>query len=304
MKGFQRVTRAGFRQMAVGVTAMLVLAWSGVSATEASVPSDTPLSVVESLGLERAKVGRVTVHFAPRDRERALQLATLVDSAAAMFKRKIHLALAIELAALGPQDWFSEFPGVPYAIPWPSMNERLLLVPSSLTEGVLVEGQTLLHAERTVDFVTLHEFGHIAAKEYFRPGDSRQYIPVPWFRELVATYFAYAYVASTNPQWAKDAKQKWTDELEGFKPEVVSLDWTFMNALNGAELARTYGWYQTLLNLRAAELYERHGLGLLPALRRMPWEYSQDWTTESVLASLEEVAPTLVGWARKFGKGS
>lgn len=39
------------------------------------------------------------------------------------------------------------------------------------------------------------------------------------------------------------------------------------------EFARTYGWYQNLLNLLAANLYEEYGLDFLRMVRaRLPWE--------------------------------
>jgi hypothetical protein len=167
------------------------------------------------------------------------------------------------------------------------MNERLLVVPSSLTVGLLVERRTPLAGRRLVDFVTLHEFGHVAAKEYYRPGDTVAYVPVQWFRELVATYFAYAYVASVDPDWAAAARQEWAADVAAFTPAVQSLDWRFMGSLTGRELARTYEWYQLLLNLRAAELFTAHGTQLLMDLRRLPWDNSRNWTTEIVLAALD-----------------
>jgi hypothetical protein len=221
-----------------------------------------------------------------------------------MFEREFGLILRMELAVLRPEDWFSQYPGVPYAVPWPSINEHLLLLPASLEEGVLVEGRPSLAARRTVDFVTLHELGHIAAKEYFRPDDSLEYTPVSWFDELLATYFAFSYVATVDAAWAADAREEWAATVEGFKPQTLSLDWSFMNELNGAELARTYGWYQTILNLRAAELFDVHGIGLPRTLKGMPWDEAQDWTTASVLESLDYTAPGLAAWARGFGSYS
>lgn len=263
--------------------------------------STTPRAVVESLGLDRSQIGRVTAHFASADKARSEDLAALVDAAAALFERELALSFPMELAALGPDDWFSEFPGLPYAIPWVSMNERLLLLPSSLSEGVLIQGPSALADRRRVDFVALHEYGHVAAKEYFRPGSAGDYIPVPWFEELIATYFAFAYVASAEPAWAEAAKQEWLDQIERYTPSVRSLDWGFMAALPGPELAQTYGWYQFLLNLQAAKLYGSHGMDLLPALKGgLQWDGAQSWTSSSVLDGLEDLVPRLIEWAREF----
>jgi hypothetical protein len=262
----------------------------------------TPRAVVEGLDLERLRVGRVVAHFAEPDRERAEEMAALVDRAAALYEEELGLSFDLELAALRPEDWFSDIPGIPYAIPWPSMKERLLLLPSSLEEGLLIEGRDALEDRRRVDFVALHELGHVAAREYFRPASGEDYVPVKWFEELVATYFAYAYIASADAEWAGAARREWRRQVEGFAPPVRSLDWSFMNSLPGGELARVYGWYQFLLNLRAAELHERHGVGLLTVLKeRLAWEEAQGWDDEAVLAVFDTVAPEFSRWARSFG---
>jgi len=59
------------------VTASLLIA----SAVHAQAHS--PLEGVEALGLDMRRVGRVTVYFDPADQERAVQLATLSEAAAA-----------------------------------------------------------------------------------------------------------------------------------------------------------------------------------------------------------------------------
>jgi hypothetical protein len=56
---------------------------------------------------------------------------------------------------------------------------------------VLIDGRNT----RRVDFVTLHEFGHLGAKQYLHPASTHEELRIPWFEELVATYFAYAFVS-------------------------------------------------------------------------------------------------------------
>ena len=294
------------RRMSVSIRSLVVgfgtLAVSMVAVTDGSSQlAGSPREIVEGLDLDTAGVGRVTAHFEPGDRSRALELAALVESAAALFEEELGLSFAIELAALPPDKWFSDIPGIPYAIPWPSMNERLLLLPSSLQVGLLVEGRDPGTARRLVDFVALHEYGHVAAKEYFRPGDRTDYIPVQWFRELIATYFAYSYIATADPAWAEASKAEWAAAVGASTPSVLSLDWAFMNEMNGIELAQTYEWYQLMLNLKAAELYEVHGISFLPTLQRLPWDRSHDWTSAAVIESLSQIDPDLSEWARNFG---
>ncbi len=277
------------------VTACLILA------STAHAQAQSPLERVEALGLDTMKVGRVTAYFAPADRERAEQLAMLSEEAAAFLERELGIAFDLGLAALAPDHWFSDIPNIPYAIPWPSMPERLIFMPSSLQEGLLIRGQSELEDRRRVDFVLLHEYGHIATKAYFRPTSDRDYLPVNWFEELLATYFGYAFVHSSDSAWVEAAREEWLVEVRDYTPRVLSLDWSFMNSLPGIELSRTYAWYQFILNLRAVEIYEQHGLGFLRALKdKLPWHDSDDWTTASLLPLLEEIAPGFEAWAESL----
>jgi hypothetical protein len=256
-----------------------------------------PLAKLEAIGLDTMKVGRVTAYFSPKDRARAQEMAVMTEQVASFFEQKLGFTFDLGMAALAPEHWFSEFPGIPYAIPWPSMDERLIFMPSSLVEGLLIQGPTALDDRRRVDFVLLHEYGHIAAKEYFRPADNQDYLPVKWFEELLATYFAYAFVHASDSVWAEAAQAAWLDEVESYTPAVLSLDWSFMNDLPGNELARTYGWYQVMLNLRVAEIYNGNGLDFLQSMKEhLPWDEASDWNTTILLALIEEIEPGFEAW--------
>lgn len=136
------------------------------------------------------------------------------------------------------------------------------------------------------------------ALPYFRPESARDHLSVPWFGELLANYISYAYISTADPEWAAAAKAMRWEVVEGYTPPVLSLEWGFMNDLPPGELARTYAWYQNLLVLRAAALYEAHGLCFLRALKdRLAWEDMGAWTTLSLLPALEEIAPGFQGWA-------
>jgi hypothetical protein len=286
------------------VAAGLVLA--GLTSISAAHAQDfSACARVEALDLDTLKVGHVTAYFAAPDRERATELAKLSERAATFFEREFGFSFDFRLAVLAPEHWFSEFPAIPYAIPWSSVPERLIFVPSSLEQGLLVEGLgRKVDRRRTVDFVLLHEYGHLAIKEYFFAGSDRDEPEPPWFNELLANVFAYAYVRTSDPEWAERSKEMWMGVVESRTPPVLSLDWTFMNELPPDELAQTYGWYQNLLNLRAAELYDTHGLHFLRALKdQLLWEDSDEWTTASLLPSLERLAPGFEAWGHELESG-
>lgn len=275
------------------------LIWASLLATTPCGAQDlTPLARVQALDLDSAHVGRVMVYFAPRARDRAIELAQLTHSATQFAERELSLGFDVRVAALEPEHWFSEFPGVPYAIPWVSIPERLLFVQSSLSEGFMVRGPSPQHDRYRIGFGLLHEHGHLLEKAYFRPQSAEEGLPTSWFGELLANYFAYAYLHSVQPEWAEAAKGMWRAVVEGYTPSTLSLEWSFMNDLPPQELARTYAWYQNLLNLRAAALFEVHGLDLLRSLKDgLAWESTASWTTPSLLNALEHVAPGFQDWA-------
>ena len=267
----------------------------------------SPLARVEAFRLETAKVGRVTAHFASTDREYAHQLATLTEAAASYFERELGGSFPLHLAILSPELWFDPYSGggsLPYGMPWGSVEDLLMTVPASLDEGVLILGPDDKANRRRVRFVMLHEFGHIANKRHLHPESPVPYSSVRWFEELLATYFAYSYVRAHDPQWAEASRREWVDTLNGYSPAVRSLDWGFMRELPPDEFARTYAWYQILLNLWVSDVYEEHGLSFLRAVRdQLPWKEAGTWTTEFLLPALDEIAPGFVARADNLQRG-
>ena len=284
----------------------VIMVLAGLFTTAAHAQDLSPLARVEALGLDTVKIGRVTAHFAPADRAYAHQLAALSEVAAAYFEHELGVSFPLRLAVLSPEDWFSPYGGdsMPYGMPWAWVGDLLMAAPASLDEGVLIFGSDDEATRRRVQFVLLHEFGHLANKQHLHPESPHPYSSVFWFEELVATYFAYAYVRAHDPGWAETSQREWGDYVGGHTPPVLSLDWSFMWDLPPDEFARTYAWYQNLLNLRAVNLYEQYGLDFLRMVRaRLPWENSGEWMTESLLPALEEIAPGFEAWADDLHSG-
>jgi len=83
-----------------------------------------------------------------------------------------------------------------------------MVVPASLKEGALIIGPNEQEDRRRVDFATLHELGHLAAKRYLHPASAHDELPVPWLEELVPTYFGYAFVSSSDRQWTESMRRE------------------------------------------------------------------------------------------------
>jgi hypothetical protein len=261
--------------------------------------------LVEALGLPCFSRGRVTVHYSVGERERAEHFVRLSENVAAHYEQELGVAFPFDVVVLAPDDWLQrQGPGMPYGIPWAPVAERMIFVPSSLREGALIESDAVEN-RHMVDAVLVHEFGHLVNKAYFHPDSAHEEFPILWFEELVANFVSYRYAALTDSAWAQSVRQRSRRGVERFTPSTRSLDWSFMRELSGPEAADTYGWYQYMLNLRAADLYAEYGQMLLPRLRaELSIDALDRWTTKSLLDELDRIAPGFHAWVGDLERGS
>jgi hypothetical protein len=142
-----------------------------------------------------------------------------------------------------------------------------------------------------VDFVALHELGHLAAKQYFHPESGHDFgVPIRWFEEFLASYFAVSAAHAADPDWIATVEQRSNMTIGSFDPAVRSFDWEFMQRLPGADFARTYAWYQSMLNLAAIEIHGRLGVGLLRSLKDdLNGTEVGEWTNDEILLHLREL---------------
>ena len=268
----------------------------------------SPLHRVRSFGFDSVTIGQVTTFFAPEDRRHATDLAALTNAAADYFGSEFRSGFPLYLAVLRPNTWFDPYQGgtpAPYGMPWGWIPDSLIGVPASLREGVLIAGPNEQADLRRVRFVMLHEYGHLAAKRYLHPQGDQLYSSVRWFEEMLATYFAYAFVHQADAEWARVGRQEWVGFIQAAAPASATLDWSFMFRLPPQQFGRTYAWYQNLLNVRAADVYSEHGLHFLTELRdRLPWSSSEEWTTEMLLPLLDSIAPGFQTWAEGLEEGT
>lgn len=269
----------------------VVLTLSMIVASAAQAQETSALARVGALGLDSMSASNITTYFAAADRDRAVQVMTLLESAAAHFERELGVTFDLRTAVLAPASWISYIPAAPAVIPWAAEADRLIIVPTS--DAPLPGGFTGM-----IDFITLHEYGHLAANQYFLDASEGDYGTAYWFGEILATYFAYDHLRSRHPIRTDSALKDMAANLASFTPREVSLDWSFMRDLPPDELQRTYGWYQQMLNLKVADVHARYGLDFLRMVReRLPWEGRGSWTTTTMLSMLDEIAPGFQAWA-------
>lgn len=286
--------------------AVLPLLLAGAPAAAAQVAS--PVARLEELDLERLQVDGVTVYYSSADRrpgstslaEEARRAGAFFGDAVAFFEERLGPGVDVVVAVLDPRD-FGVVGAGRYAMPFSVPAQRLVVVPARTAAFGLQSARDSGQARRVLDVIRLHELGHAVAAAYLHPAGFEGDPPVRWFDELVASYLGHAYMRESRPELADFAETLAADEFRRGAPHFTSLE-AYERHYDGYIAApqggSTLGWYQNVFNLRAAELFDEHGLGFFRALRTgLPWMRYELWTTASLVHDLDALAPGFLSWA-------
>jgi hypothetical protein len=263
--------------------------------------------------------GDVPVYHSPGYVRRAAELQALIDDGRRFFDDSLGLRAEVSLAVLAEADW-SRLTDVPYTIPFYSSGAALIFLPAT-TAGPIVDdylaSQARLPAARLarirdagfdyeqgahtmVDLIGYHELGHLYTRAYgIQP-------PSPWMHEFLATYFAYAYLRRAQPRLA-DLWDGMVAAPPDDRPQHTSLpDFDRLYFGVGPE---NYFWYQGTYATRATEVFARHGLGFVSAVRDAfpAGGDAAQHSGEEVLAALERIDPGFMAWAdslQSVGQGA
>jgi hypothetical protein len=287
------------------------------------------LDSVRLLGLDSV-ANMATAYFRPQHRARALQVHSLLRDFLSFYRERIGVETAMRVAVLDSADW-PRITNAPYGLPTNSGlgTANLLLAATTPPERI---GSREMPRGRVNDFLTIgHEGGHLLMWQLL-PADMRAAVARPerppaemiarfqalarlpaWYQELVANYFATAFLATDHPSEAAEWAQYVRAISAGERPRFTHLDEWFGRVIQAtaddgspyrfsAEGARNQGWYQGVVGQVAAHLHRQIGLGLIPqvrstlALRTPP-------TTAELVKQLESIAPGVVALLRDLGAG-
>ena len=274
-------------------------------------PSD--LERIQQLKLDSLDAG-LWVYYSRGYEDRARAIGRQVAASNVFYRDSLSADVNIRVALLDPADFeragFDH--GLPYGLPY--IDDGIAVLSADLSSGAVIEmyapfettasagiiaelqavGLTYEIAKRRmVDLIGLHEIGH--AQVYAYGLDAKQ----PWFNEFLASYFAYGYMRSREPEMAVVWDAVTRAGREGHEPTHSSLD--DLNRLYVGVGVGDYVWYQNVFQDRIRAVWDEHGLDFLRrALDRMS---DPQWDPESaaeLLAVLEEVAPGFLAWAEKY----
>jgi hypothetical protein len=287
--------------------------------TGAASPSATPapelLEQLRALGLRSAPVGRLGVWFPPEQQPRAMALGLLVDGAANFFHDQLAIDGQLHLALLTREHWAALIPWQPYGIPGVAGRPPVVFMPAG-DDGLAAEDALALHprvasatlqalaaagygyetaSRRYVDLVGLHELGHAYARRYGIWANCR------WLDEMVATYFAYAYLREKHPRLVP----LWDGVLQAYvdavRPTYTSLE-DFDRLYFGVG-AQNYVWYQAQFQRRVREVFAARGLDFLVDLRmRFGTPSPVALAPQRILQRLEALLPGFIAWANSLAR--
>lgn len=269
------------------------------------------LETVQQLQLD-SSAGAVPVYFSPGYEERGTRLRAMLEEAADFFDDSIDTEVAYTLAVLDERHWRALREGLPYGVPYTSVGEPWLVVLSAAPERSVVYQEHRQHsdeavAKRFVDLVGFHELGHLYTVEYIYPHLAGTSAPIGWFEEMLATYFAYAFLRNVYPEWATVwdtvidrtvafADQQRYTSLTDFEERQKDISRTSTGAVPS-----NYGWYQAAFHQRVRDVFQQQGLTFVVRIKReLPWQDVQEWTTEQLLTRLDRIAPGFLNWAEEL----
>ncbi len=264
--------------------------------------------------------GKITTYYAQGSGDRANELKQLLERASQFFEDSLRVKPAITMAVLSPKEW-SVLMDRPYGLPTtrlggckrgtgnfaearyaaimpagingPLYNDWMKLedsVSAATLEKLKDAGVTFEQGGKIlIDFVGLHEVGHVYAHaigiNYY----------TNFFAELMADYLAYAFLRSTEERLDKKVLAILSAHIDGITP--VHSSFTRYERFRSSEHPPTEAWYNSIITLKAAEIYEQRGVEFLFAVQKAFPEAEGKLNTETIIARLESIHPGIIKWS-------
>ena len=270
-----------------------------------------PLGGLRSLAIDSIDAG-VWVHYSRGHDVRAELVGRRIAASNDFFDTRMGVRVELRVALLDPPDFARALPSAPYGMPF--VQGGLAVLPANLESGAVADayqalgptaptdvierlqaqGLSFAQAARTmVDLVALHELGHVQAESYgINPRQA-------WFAEFMATYFAYAYLRSAEPDLAQVWDAVAEAGREGVDPTYTSLD--DLNRLYTGVGPVNYVWFQDTLQGHARSVYDSQAVAFISEVRMRFG--NADWTprqARELLEVLEAIEPGFIAWSESL----
>lgn len=270
-----------------------------------------PLDEVKKLPVDVIE-GEITVYHTKGYEDRALMLGQMLEESNEFLEQLLGISASINLAVLDRSHWLQVTKQFPYGLPcvfWG--KDYVVLLPATIDDGAVVsmfldmsgkvsqsvldrlESHNLTYddaARMMVDVIGFHELGHIYTQVYELTTHRK------WFDEIVATYFAYAYMDARHPEFLAVYEALCQTIIDTVDPRFTSFE-DFETIYTGVG-TENLGWYQSMFVKRISAIYPEHGLSFLEK-GKASLESDRKLTDEELLARLEDIAPGFIQWAEE-----
>lgn len=274
------------------------------------------LDQVANHGLARLD-NQVETYYSAGAKARAIKLEAAISDMIAYYRQKLSIETPVYLAVLDSADWkaLSESPyglpnvnGPPPVVFMPATSGGLAFqlvlgrreaIPTEILSRFLKENSMTFEevADGFVDVIGYHELGHVLCWEYGID------VPTHWLNELMASYFAYAFIYERLPE------ARSIFDLCGRPSKVRPKNTTLEDLERLYAAVDDYGWYQGMFEARIKEIYPKIGLQFIENVKqRFPRaegaaadsSAAKEITPQQVVMEVEKFAPGFEDWAKEF----
>jgi len=263
--------------------------------------------------------GEIPVYYSACCRDRALKVQAELEDGLRFYKEKLGIHLDLVAAVLDKNDWTRALEhrpngnsppygmtNVPYGVAFIPADDNGVITQGLLADKIHESAETRrmlksVHlsydeaARRFMMHPVLHELGHKLVYEYGIGPPTQE--GSWWVDEMLASYFAYAYQKSRQPETATIVEAM--TKLSPGDLKYTSLDdfpKTFQLLMAGDSSNMT--WYQRQFEARLISVYAKDGLDFLATFKEaFPAATKNDQSPTAVLAKLELICPGFQTWA-------
>lgn len=254
--------------------------------------------------------GNVPTFYSKGYEDQARGLQRVLRKATNFFSDSLGVNAQLHLALLDSTDWKVYSKYYPYGALWvsddipvafvpatrdvPLAHDYLTLKPKNEELNWISEGEKSFEdaAARMIDLIAFHEVGHT----YHSALDIGH--PSRWFNEFMATYLAYAFLRSDQPQLAEIWNGMLQLKAKSTRPSHTTLE-DFEDMYFGVGI-ENYNWYQAQFQTMAHDVFDDLGLRFIKLVsQKFPEEEGTVKQTE-ILARLERIFPGFQEWATVF----
>lgn len=272
---------------------------------------DPMVEVIKSL---HSLPGTITTFYPTGALDRARHVQAMLEEGLPFYQEQLGLNLQVSLALLGPAEWRADNPqytlpgGAPYSQFLPGVERvpgygPVMVLPAESGHALSEQVRRVWKAspelaalgpnaddvaDRFATLVGFHELGHVYAR-----ADS-VVAAEGWFNEFIATYLAYAFLRSRYPDEARLWQGVGQALVKYLQPREVALKDMFGR---GTDI---YVWYQSSLQMRVHDVYEREGMAFYFQVRKHRAELGPSPGRVPLIQTLEGFSPGFLEWERRF----